>query len=141
NVFSDLDEAFEYAKQVSIEETEQRELKRRTKRRHARIMLERQVNKEKQGKESKKQAILEEIKRTNIGEGSSAAPESLGHSSSFYDSSESATDDKTESKSTSDHDESNNDFKNEDENDKSTSNEESIESISLIMMMIRQKIL
>ncbi|GJU31895.1 hypothetical protein Tco_1175484 [Tanacetum coccineum] len=46
NVFSDLDEAFEYAKQVSIEETEQRELKRRTKRRHARIMLERQVNKE-----------------------------------------------------------------------------------------------
>ncbi|GJX53374.1 hypothetical protein Tco_0281743 [Tanacetum coccineum] len=46
NVFSDLDEAFEYAKQVSIEETEQRESKYRTKRRHAKVMLERQINKE-----------------------------------------------------------------------------------------------
>ncbi|GJT10097.1 hypothetical protein Tco_0857139 [Tanacetum coccineum] len=102
NVLFDPGDALEYAKQVSIEETQHQEKERRTKHRHAEI----------------KQAILEEIKRKDIGEGSGAAPESLDHSSSSDDSSESATDDKTESERDLDHDESENDFKNGDESDK-----------------------
>ncbi|GJU17263.1 hypothetical protein Tco_1145229 [Tanacetum coccineum] len=155
NVLSYLDEAFEYAKKVSIDETETQEKERQTKHRHAGIMLERQVNKEvdegyehlkvklktkqqpspeamlllnlkKQGKESKKQVILKEIKRKDIGEGSSAAPESPDHSSSSDDFFESATDhDKIESERES---ESDNDSEHGDESDKSTSDEESTKS-------------
>ncbi|GKD52801.1 hypothetical protein Tco_1286188 [Tanacetum coccineum] len=67
------------------------------------------------GKESKKQAILKESKRKDIGEGLGAAPKSLDHSSSSKDSSESGTDDKTESEK-EDHDENsdNGDDQNED---------------------------
>ncbi|GKC29973.1 hypothetical protein Tco_1037267 [Tanacetum coccineum] len=39
-------EAFKYAKLVNVEENQQRETERRSKQRHARIVLERQVNKE-----------------------------------------------------------------------------------------------
>ncbi|GKD03416.1 hypothetical protein Tco_1178390 [Tanacetum coccineum] len=92
NLLSDPDEALEYATQVSIKEAHHQEKERRTKHGHVGIVLARQVNKEvdkgyehlkvklktkqqpspeallllnlkKQGKESKKQAILEEIKR------------------------------------------------------------------------------
>ncbi|GJV04354.1 hypothetical protein Tco_1337923 [Tanacetum coccineum] len=121
NVLLDPDEALEYAKMVNMEEAQHQEKERQTKQRHARIMLERQVNKEvdegyqhlkvklkskeqpspeaqlllnlkKQGKESNKQAILEEIKRKDTREGS-------------------------------DHDESDNDSEHGDASDKSASDE------------------
>ncbi|GKF02695.1 hypothetical protein Tco_0029618 [Tanacetum coccineum] len=72
----------------------------------------------------KKQAILEEIKRKDIGEGLGASLKYLDHCSS----SESASGDKTESKRDSDHDKSHNDSKIGDESDKFTSDEEHIES-------------
>ncbi|GJX24377.1 hypothetical protein Tco_0228822 [Tanacetum coccineum] len=74
NVLPDPNEALEYAKLVNMEETQQRETKQRSKQRHARIVLERQVNKElllnlkRQSKESKKQSILEEFKRKPLEE-------------------------------------------------------------------------
>nr|GEX59680.1 hypothetical protein [Tanacetum cinerariifolium] len=129
NVLFDPDEAFEYAKLVSIEETQYQEKERQTKHKHAGIMLERQVNKEvDEGKESKKQAILKEIKRKDTREGSGVASESPDHSSFSDDSYESATDDKTESERESDHDESYNDCEHGDESDKSISDEERTES-------------
>ncbi|GJS98780.1 hypothetical protein Tco_0819950 [Tanacetum coccineum] len=57
-----------------------------------------------------------------------STPESPDYSSSSDDSSESATDDKTESGRESDHDESDNDSEHGDESDKSASDEESTES-------------
>ncbi|GKB91049.1 hypothetical protein Tco_0963321 [Tanacetum coccineum] len=156
NILSDPDEALEYAKQVSIDETEKQEKEHQTKHKHAGIWLE-QVNKvvdegyehlkvkiktnqqrlpeallllnlKKQGKESKKQAILEEIKRKDTSQGSSAPQESPDHSSSSNDSFEYAIDDKTESERDSDHDDSKDDSETGDESDKSNSNEENVES-------------
>ncbi|GJY66423.1 hypothetical protein Tco_0468661 [Tanacetum coccineum] len=138
NEVSNDDEDLEYTKQVNIEEFENQEKERRTKHRHARIVLERQVNKKvdeghnhlkvklkakeqpspeallllnlkKQGKESKKQAILEEIKRKDKGKGFGAAPKSPNHSSSSTNSSKS-NDDKT--KKSSEYDESDKDSDN-----------------------------
>ncbi|GKC59888.1 hypothetical protein Tco_1087486 [Tanacetum coccineum] len=132
NVLSNPDEALEYAKQVSIDETKKQEKERQTKHKHAGIWLEQQVNKVvDDGIESKKQAILEEIKRKDTREGLGAPQESLNHSSSSNDSFESATDDKTESERDSDHDDSENDSKTGDESDKSNSNEENVESDKL----------
>ncbi|GJW65188.1 hypothetical protein Tco_0117072 [Tanacetum coccineum] len=157
NVLLDHDEALEYAKQVSIDETKKQEKERQTKHKHARIWLEQQVNKmvdegyehlkfklktnqqrspeamlllnlKKQGKESKKQAILEEIKRKDTSKGLGAPQESPDHSSSSNDSFESATDDKTKSKRDSNHDDSKIDSETRDESDKSNSNEENVES-------------
>nr|GEW24745.1 hypothetical protein [Tanacetum cinerariifolium] len=97
NEVSDNDEDLKYANQVSIEEFKKQEKERRTKHRRARIVLERQVNKEvDEGKESKKQSILEEIKRKDKGEGS-------------------------------EHDKSNNDSNRGDKSDKTSSDEESSE--------------
>ncbi|GJU66407.1 hypothetical protein Tco_1252666 [Tanacetum coccineum] len=141
----DLDEALEYAKMVNMEEIQHQEKECRSE-----IVLERQVNKEvdegyqhlkvklkakdqpspeahlflnlkRQGKESKEQAILEEIKKKAQGEGSGATAD---HSSSSNDSSESANDAKTGSERDSDHDESDNNSKHGDEIDKSDSDEE-----------------
>ncbi|GJW62028.1 hypothetical protein Tco_0111363 [Tanacetum coccineum] len=129
NVLSNPDEALEYAKQVSIDETKKQEKERQTKHKHAGIWLEQQVNKViDDGIESKKQAILEEIKRKDTREGLGAPQESPNHSSSSNDSFESATDDKTESERDSDHDDSENDSETRDESDKSNSNEENVES-------------
>ncbi|GKE97501.1 hypothetical protein Tco_0020852 [Tanacetum coccineum] len=71
-----------------------------------------------QGKESKEQAILEEIKKKAQGEGSGATAD---HSSSSNDSPESANDAKTGSERDSDHDKSDNDSKHRNEIDKSDS--------------------
>ncbi|GJR73945.1 hypothetical protein Tco_0086310 [Tanacetum coccineum] len=46
NLLKDLDEALEYAKMVSMEETQNQEKERQSKHIHARIMLEKQINKE-----------------------------------------------------------------------------------------------
>ncbi|GJT73489.1 hypothetical protein Tco_1032775 [Tanacetum coccineum] len=107
NLLSDLDEALEYAIQVSIKKAHHQEKECRTKPRHVGIVLARQVNKE-----------------VNKG----AAPESIDHSISFDDSFKSATDDKTESERESDTDASGNDSEHGDESDKSASDEESTES-------------
>ncbi|GJY04727.1 hypothetical protein Tco_0370667 [Tanacetum coccineum] len=79
-------------------------------------------------KESKKQAILEEIKRKDTGEGLGASLKYPDHSSSSDDSSESASGDKTESERDSNHDKSHNDYEIGDESDKFTYDEEHIES-------------
>nr|GEU57534.1 hypothetical protein [Tanacetum cinerariifolium] len=105
---------------VNMEETQHQEKERQTKQRDARIMLERQVNKE-------KQATLEEIKRKAPREGSSIEPKSPDHSSSSNDSFEFANDDKIDSERNSDHDDSDNDSEHENESDKSASNEECAE--------------
>ncbi|GJT11593.1 hypothetical protein Tco_0858635 [Tanacetum coccineum] len=86
------------------------------------------LNLKKQGKESNKQTILEEIKRKNRGEGSGAAPEAPDYSSSSDDSSQYANDDKTESVRDSDHDKSDTDYEKGDESDKSAFDEESAKS-------------
>nr|GEX11780.1 hypothetical protein [Tanacetum cinerariifolium] len=88
------------------------------------------LNLKKQGKESKKQAILEEIKRKDTGEGSGAAPESPYHSSSSNGFFKSATNhDKIENERESDHDKSDNDYEHGDESDKSASDEVSTEYV------------
>ncbi|GKC75224.1 hypothetical protein Tco_1125998 [Tanacetum coccineum] len=46
NLLKDPDEALEYEKMVSMEETQNQEKERQSKHRHARIMLEKQINKE-----------------------------------------------------------------------------------------------
>ncbi|GJY37157.1 hypothetical protein Tco_0422535 [Tanacetum coccineum] len=137
NVFSDHDEAMEYAKQVSIKETEKREMKRRKKHIHARVVLERQVNKEvdngfdhlkvklkakeklshdarlllnlrRQGKESKKKA----------------------KSKQFYKKSRGKIQEKNKGERNSDHDASDNDYEQGDESNKSASDEESDKTAS-----------
>ncbi|GJR65464.1 hypothetical protein Tco_0011529 [Tanacetum coccineum] len=119
-------------KLINFEEFQQREKERRSKSRHAGIVLEKQVNKEvdegykhlkvklkaleqaspeaqlllnlkKQSKESRKQRILEEIKKAP-GEGSGSAPESPAHIDSSDNSVWNSTDDdKTESDKDSEH--------------------------------------
>ncbi|GJT51939.1 hypothetical protein Tco_0978096 [Tanacetum coccineum] len=145
NLLQNLDEALKYAKMVSMEETQNQEKERRSKHRHVRIVLEKQVNKEVnegyqhlkvklkakeqpspyaqlllnlrlQNKKSNKQEILEEIKRKDTGEGSGAAPESPNHSNSSDDSSESANDDTTASERESYHDTSDNNSENGEDN-------------------------
>ncbi|GJT63505.1 hypothetical protein Tco_1007038 [Tanacetum coccineum] len=118
-ILRDPDEAFEYTKQISINETEKQEKERQTKHKHSGIMLEQQINKE---------VNKEEIKRKDKGEGSGVAPESPDHISSSNDSSKSAADDKTESERESNHDDSENNFENGDESDKSNSEDESAKS-------------
>ncbi|GKB88280.1 hypothetical protein Tco_0960552 [Tanacetum coccineum] len=81
------------------------------------------LNLKQQGKESKIQAIQEEIKRKDKGQGSGAALESLDNNSSSNDSSESADDDKTKSERDSDYDASDNESENGDKSDKSKSDE------------------
>ncbi|GKA18260.1 hypothetical protein Tco_0698097 [Tanacetum coccineum] len=68
--------------------------------------------------ESKKQTILEEIKRKAPGKGLGAAPESPDHSNSSDDSFEYTNDDKTESESDSEHG---------DKNDKSVNEDKSVD--------------
>nr|GEY39894.1 hypothetical protein [Tanacetum cinerariifolium] len=93
-------------------------------------------------KESKKESILEEIKRNALGEGSGAAPESPDHN----DSSNSSNDDKIESERDTYHDENDNDFEHGDENDKSYNVKKvlSLRTMSLtkilMMLMISDKI-
>ncbi|GJT09478.1 hypothetical protein Tco_0856520, partial [Tanacetum coccineum] len=97
NIFSDLNKAIEYAKQVNKEVDEGcKHLKIKFKAQEqqspeAQLLL----NMKQQGKASKIQAIQEEIMRKDKGEGSGAALESLDNNSSSNDSSESADDDKT----------------------------------------------
>ncbi|GJU84549.1 hypothetical protein Tco_1292095 [Tanacetum coccineum] len=78
----------------------------------------------KQSKESKKQSILEEIKRKTPREGSGAARESLDHNDSF----DFFNDGKTESERDSDHEESDSDSEHGDESDKFNNDEENVES-------------
>nr|GEX01137.1 hypothetical protein [Tanacetum cinerariifolium] len=127
NVLSDLDEACEHAgimleRQVNNEGYEHLKVKLKTKKQpspEAMLLL----NLKKQGKESKKQAILKEIKRKDTREGSGAAPTPY-HSSSSNGFFESATNhEKIENERESDHDESDNDYEHGNESDKSTSNE------------------
>ncbi|GJV03413.1 hypothetical protein Tco_1336982 [Tanacetum coccineum] len=126
NIFSDLGEALEYAKQVNIDETEKQEKELKLKAKvqqspEAELLL----NLKKQIKASIEQSILDEAKIKAIKESLGVAPESLDHSSSSNDSSESADDDKTDSERDSDHDESENDSENRDESDKSNFDNES----------------
>ncbi|GJU46531.1 hypothetical protein Tco_1203797 [Tanacetum coccineum] len=83
------------------------------------VVVVKDLERERQSKESKKQTILEEIKRKAPGKGLGAAPESPDHSNSSDDSSEYTNDDKTESES---------DSKHGDENDKSVNEDESADS-------------
>ncbi|GKE65690.1 hypothetical protein Tco_1519851, partial [Tanacetum coccineum] len=117
NIFSNLGEALEYAKEVNIDETEKQEKERQAKHKYYGIVLELQVNKEvDKGYDHLKQSILDEAKTKAIKESLGVAPESLDHSSSSNDSSESADDEKTDSEKNSDHDENsdNGDDQNED---------------------------
>ncbi|GJY79288.1 hypothetical protein Tco_0485089 [Tanacetum coccineum] len=147
NLLQNPDEALKYAKMVSMEETQNQEKERRSKHRHVRIVLEKQVNKEVnegyqhlkvklkakeqpspyaqlllnlrlQNKKSNKQEILEEIKRKDTGEGSGAAPESPNHSKSSDDSSESTNDDMTAKSTESKNDASHKDSDNADDQTK-----------------------
>nr|GEU39237.1 hypothetical protein [Tanacetum cinerariifolium] len=114
NLLKDPDEALEYAKMVKLKAKEQPLL-------DAHLLL----NLRHQNKESKKQAIVEEIKRKAQGEGSGAAPESPKHSSSFDDSS---NDDKTDSKRESELEETKSDSENGEEGDKFNNDAKSTKS-------------
>ncbi|GJV59559.1 retrovirus-related pol polyprotein from transposon TNT 1-94 [Tanacetum coccineum] len=143
NILLDRDEAFEYAKQVSIDETKKQEKERRTKHRQVnkkvdegsdqlKVKLKAQLqvspeaqlllNLKKHNKESKKQ--IDEARRRAIGEGLGVAPEYPYHSSSSNNSSRSADDDKTKSEHESQNEDSDAAFEQGDESDKSSSNEE-----------------
>ncbi|GJY01691.1 hypothetical protein Tco_0359843 [Tanacetum coccineum] len=143
NLLGNQDQALEYVKLVNEEENQQREKERRSQHRHANLVIEKQVNKEidegykhlkvkpkaqeqaspkarlllnlkKQTKESKKQRILEEIRKAP-GDGSGVALDSLDHSDSLDNSIwNSTTDDKTESDKESDHGDDNEKSDNED---------------------------
>ncbi|GJT15382.1 hypothetical protein Tco_0874088 [Tanacetum coccineum] len=127
NLLEDQGQALDYAILVNQEENQQREMELRSKQRHARIVLEKQVNKEvdkgykhmkikikaqeklspksqlllnlkKQRKENKEQRILDDIRKAPR-EGSSAALESPNHS----DSSDNSDDDMIKSDRDSNH--------------------------------------
>nr|GEX49832.1 hypothetical protein [Tanacetum cinerariifolium] len=129
NVFLDTDEAFEYIKLVNTEETQQRETERRSKQRHARIVLERQVNKE---VDRGYQHLKVKLKAKEQPSHGAQLPfnlkrqtrESLNHSDSF----DSSNDGKTKSERDSDHEESNSDYEHGDESDKSDNDDEGAES-------------
>ncbi|GKC91585.1 hypothetical protein Tco_1152234 [Tanacetum coccineum] len=119
----DPDQALELAASINLEENQQRDRERRSKAKHATLLL---LNFKRGAKESKGQRILEEFRKT-LGEGSGAAPNSLNHSDSSDNSIwESIDDDKTESDKDFDHrddnDDSNKDSDHGDGNDYSDIN-------------------
>ncbi|GJR80670.1 hypothetical protein Tco_0151455 [Tanacetum coccineum] len=120
NLLQNPDEALKYAKMVSMEETQNQEKERQAQGQGTTITICTVIVEPKTSKQKKsnKQEILEEIKRKDTREGSGTAPESLNHSNSSDDSSESANDDTTAKSTESKNDASDKDSDNADDQTK-----------------------